>query len=123
LIRDHHVLLCHRSAERAWFPDVWDLPGGHVEARESAAEALARELAEELGIKVEPPTTEPFTCIRGPDFKLVAWVLDAWSGEVSNRDPAEHASVAWFDTDALQNLPLASRSYERMLIDVLDERR
>ena len=32
LIRDGHVLLCHRSPAREWYPDVWDLPGGHVEA-------------------------------------------------------------------------------------------
>jgi ADP-ribose pyrophosphatase YjhB (NUDIX family) len=30
LVRDQQVLLCHRSAERKWYPNVWDLPGGHV---------------------------------------------------------------------------------------------
>jgi 8-oxo-dGTP diphosphatase len=31
-LRDgNRVLLCHRSAARRWYPDVWDLPGGHVE--------------------------------------------------------------------------------------------
>jgi 8-oxo-dGTP pyrophosphatase MutT (NUDIX family) len=55
LISDHRVLLCHRSHDRAWFPDVWDLPGGHVQLSESAAEALARELEEELGIQIDPP--------------------------------------------------------------------
>ncbi|WP_433427484.1 NUDIX hydrolase [Nonomuraea sp. CA-141351] len=33
VLRDgDRVLLCHRSAGRRWYPDVWDLPGGHVEA-------------------------------------------------------------------------------------------
>ena len=32
LLRDgNRVLLCHRSPRRRWYPDVWDLPGGHVE--------------------------------------------------------------------------------------------
>jgi hypothetical protein len=34
LVRDGRVLLCHRSPGREWFPNVWDLPGGHVEADE-----------------------------------------------------------------------------------------
>jgi 8-oxo-dGTP pyrophosphatase MutT (NUDIX family) len=46
------VLLCHRRADRAWYPDVWDLPGGHVEPEGSPREALIRELKEELGIDV-----------------------------------------------------------------------
>jgi hypothetical protein len=53
LRRGKRVLLCHRSPAREYFPDVWDLPGGHVEAGENAGMALARELDEELGIRVE----------------------------------------------------------------------
>ncbi|GAA2693767.1 hypothetical protein GCM10010412_085480 [Nonomuraea recticatena] len=35
VLRDgDRVLLCHRSAGRRWYPDVWDLPGGHVEEGE-----------------------------------------------------------------------------------------
>ena len=44
LLRDgNRVLLCHRSPQRRWYPDVWDLPGGHVERRELPGAALARE--------------------------------------------------------------------------------
>ena len=35
LVRDGRMLLCHRSAGRRWYPDVWDFPGGHVEGGES----------------------------------------------------------------------------------------
>ena len=31
LVRGTEVLLGHRSPGRRWYPDVWDLPGGHVE--------------------------------------------------------------------------------------------
>lgn len=49
LRRRGRALLVHRSPQRRWYPDVWDLPGGHVEAGEDPAQALARELTEELG--------------------------------------------------------------------------
>lgn len=31
---DGRVLLCHRQADRASYPNVWDLPGGHIEPGE-----------------------------------------------------------------------------------------
>lgn len=46
-------LLLHRSPTRAWYPDCWDLPEGHIEAGEASdAAALRRELVEELGVTV-----------------------------------------------------------------------
>lgn len=33
---------------------LWDLPGGRMEFGENAEETLAREIAEELSIKVKP---------------------------------------------------------------------
>lgn len=50
LVAGDRLLLCHRSPTRRWYPNVWDLPGGHVEAGESEPEALRRELYEEIGV-------------------------------------------------------------------------
>lgn len=123
LISEDRVLLCHRSPNRAWFPDVWDLPGGHVEFGESTAEALARELREELGISVDAPSSPPAGRINGPEFELLLWVVASWSGQVENRDVAEHDSVAWFAADELQNLDFAAPSYRRALIAALAQSR
>jgi 8-oxo-dGTP diphosphatase len=51
IVRDGRVLICQRSAA-ARFPLKWEFPGGKVEAGEDAAEALRRELREELAIEV-----------------------------------------------------------------------
>jgi len=44
-VRDGCVLLCHRHPNRQWYPNVWDVPGGHIEADESptACSSLAKE--------------------------------------------------------------------------------
>lgn len=50
LVKDGKVLLGLRHPDRESFPDVWDVPGGHIEPGESPHRALRRELWEELGI-------------------------------------------------------------------------
>ncbi len=43
------VLLCHRRDH-----DLWNLPGGAVEAGESPWDALVREIEEETGLRTKP---------------------------------------------------------------------
>jgi 8-oxo-dGTP diphosphatase len=43
-------LLIGQRKNRDWHGGKWEFPGGKIEAGEEAAEALARELKEELGI-------------------------------------------------------------------------
>ncbi len=47
--QDARLLICQRRRTDA-FGLKWEFPGGKVQPAESAAEALARELAEELGV-------------------------------------------------------------------------
>ena len=52
IIRDGHVLIVRRARPPAH--GLFTLPGGVVEAGETLAEALTREVREETGIAVEP---------------------------------------------------------------------
>lgn len=50
-----HVLLQKRSQDNRNYPGHWDASvGGHVDSNESPLQAAVREMAEELGVTVEP---------------------------------------------------------------------
>lgn len=53
LVQEGKILLGRRSPHDAICPDLWDIFGGHVEAGESPAQALVREIQEELGVVAE----------------------------------------------------------------------
>lgn len=109
------VLLCHRRPDRRWYPDVWDLPGGHVEPGETPTDALQRELGEELGIEARvSPGDEPVVLVEdGVEFQL--WTMSEWVGEVTNAAPNEHDSIGWFTRSGIAEIPLASDRYLDLL--------
>jgi 8-oxo-dGTP diphosphatase len=112
LVRDgDRLLLCHRSPRRRWYPDVWDMPGGHVEPGETPQAAVARELREELGIDVPVPAGPPLREVLGDTFFMQIWLFDEWTGSPVNAAPEEHDAIAWFTADALGDLALAHHSF------------
>jgi 8-oxo-dGTP diphosphatase len=62
----------------------WELPGGKVEPGETDAEALVRELMEELGIEV----------VAGPHLAESPFT-------VGDLRPVEHAALSWVDAAGL----------------------
>jgi mutator protein MutT len=114
------VLLCHRSPTREWYPDVWDLPGGHIELGETGGEALRRELAEELGIAVDLEE-EPLTRIVDESIaiELCVWLIDQWKGELSNLAPNEHDELRWCSLEDAESLDLAHPSYFQLMAEAL----
>lgn len=96
IIRDAHgnVLLSKRPVKKHQ-GGLWEFPGGKVEPGETPAQALARELDEELGIHVTG--SEPFMTIDHdyPDLsvRLMFRTVDDWHGEAHGK---EQQPVKWF---------------------------
>jgi 8-oxo-dGTP diphosphatase len=121
LVDADRVLLCHRCPSRRWFPDVWDLPGGHVEPGENLEQALRRELGEELGIELESLDGEPvlLRVDHETGLDLTVWVTRCWQGTPSNQQPKEHDMIGWFESDELQDLEFADPGYRALLRQAL----
>ena len=67
---------------------LWEFPGGKIEPGESAREALARELAEELGIRAEvgPAVTRIRHHYRhGGAVDLQFFAVRTFTGEIDNQ--------------------------------------
>ncbi len=81
------VLIAQRAAT-AHQGGLWEFPGGKCEAGESDAEALQRELQEEVGIVVQQQCPLIQIWHRYPDVHLVLQVQQviAWEGEAVGRE-------------------------------------
>ena len=114
LVRGGRALLCHRHPGRRWYPDVWDLPGGHLEPGEDPAAALVRELHEELGVRavVDPG---PLRTLRAPDLRLTVLRVRRWEGEPAVVDAEEHDALGWFTPGEAAGLVLADPAYPDLL--------
>jgi 8-oxo-dGTP diphosphatase len=115
VVRDGRVLITQRRADQA-LPLQWELPGGKVEPGESPVAALARELAEEIGVTVEVGRIWDVLFHPYPTFDLVMLVY-ACSNVVGEPRAIEVADVAWVapgDLAAWDILPA-----DRPLIDRL----
>lgn len=106
LVRDGRVLLGHRHPLRRWYPDCWDLIGGHVEDGETAEEAVRRECREELAVTINDPEPIDIT-FADPSLTITAFVVTRWQGEPTNAAPDEHDDLAWFTPADVAELTLA----------------
>jgi 8-oxo-dGTP diphosphatase len=99
---------------------VFMQPGGKPERGESAAEALARELEEEIGLVVAPGSLEPWGTFEAdaanePGHRVVAEVfaVHAEPDEVAPR--AEIEELRWISRNEASALALAPLSVDFLL--------
>ena len=123
IVQQQTILLGLRSAERAFYPDVWDVFGGHVEQHESCEQALQRELYEELGIR--PTRWRYLTTLAEPDPDQHGpghyhfYLVTAWYGTPTNQQPHEHARIQWFGLDEAMHVKLAHPAYTWLFAQVV----
>lgn len=121
IVLSGRVLACERAAP----PDMagrWEFPGGKVEPGETEQQALVRECAEELGVRVSVGERV------GPDVTLahgraVLRVFSVTLLDGGRPRPLEHSAIRWLAADELDSVPWlpADRPIVRRLPVLLGE--
>lgn len=107
LVRPDGLILLQTRPKGRDMAGLWEFPGGKLEPSEQAEAALARELAEELAITVEPSQLIP-ACfasakIGARDLLLLLYVCREWTGTPI---PVEGQELGWFGIDEMERLPM-----------------
>ena len=96
LEHDGRVLILRRKQDDDTYPGLWDCPGGHFEAGESAEECMVREAREECGLEVELVRTGRLIEYVDEYGRSVAvpFLLASSSDAVTVSEHSEHRWVA-----------------------------
>ena len=118
--KEGNILLAQRPEGKA-MAGLWEFPGGKIEAGETPARALIRELKEELAITVSEDHLEPITFAshRYESFHLFMplYGVKRWMGTPR---PTEGQTLAWGAPHDLRRYPAPAADIP--LFDVLASR-
>jgi len=114
-------LLLSRRLPGKHLAGTWEFPGGKLEPGERPAAGLARELEEELGIRVaaSAPLLSLTHAYPEKTVRLLLRAVDAWEGEAQSR---EGQPLAWFDPSETVDLPMPAADRPMLKALSLDPR-
>ncbi len=115
---ERRVLLQQRAPGRS-MAGLWEFPGGKVEPGETPESALARELHEELGIRVAEAALVPACFASAPNagahMILLLYVCREWTGEP---EPLDASGLEWLTPAEMD--PAEMPPADQPLIALLD---
>lgn len=118
---DGRVLLAKRPEGKS-MANLWEFPGGKIEAGETPETAIVRELSEELAIDTKSTCLAPLSFVSHDyeDFHLVMllYVCRRWWGTPK---PVEASELAWVRAPRLRDydMPAADKPLIAALQDLL----
>jgi 8-oxo-dGTP diphosphatase len=113
-LRGKEMLLVRRGSHRKWYPDHWDLVGGHVDKGEDVEQALVRECVEEVGLR---PTSYTLidTIYEARDLEertpFHIFLVTGWTGKDAQLLGDEHSELGWFPWERIAKLDIALEGY------------
>ncbi|UWS32766.1 8-oxo-dGTP diphosphatase MutT [Erwinia pyrifoliae] len=109
------IFLAQRSAS-ACMGNMWEFPGGKIEAGETPEQALKRELMEETGIAVL--NAEPYDIVDHTytDLRVTLhfFIVDRWQGEPYGREGQPQRWVAQSQLNAAEFPPANAEMVVRL---------
>lgn len=112
--RRMELLICLRPPHKR-HGDLWEFPGGKCEPGESDADAISRELAEELGVEVADVGPPIMTLADPGSSFLIVFLPTEIRGEPQS---IEHSALRWATPSIASELPLApsDRTFVQFLL-------
>lgn len=121
LLSDKGEVLLGKRPEGKFMPDVWEAPGGKIEAGEGVLEAASRELQEELGIQIVEPRIFKTLTFQYKNFKLQGHLCVAtkWMREPEN---LVHSEIRWVPLKELASysMPLSNLIYIQDVMSLIE---
>ncbi|HSD56161.1 MAG TPA: NUDIX hydrolase [Candidatus Saccharimonadales bacterium] len=104
------VFLPKRATTKKFLPNVFELPGGHIDYGEDIVEGLKREVAEEFsGMTIR--VGDPFGCFtytndvkRSHSIEVMYFAEFTSPIENIKLDPADHSEFVWVSKDELHTV-------------------
>ena len=102
--QDQILLFLRDNIQQIPYPNMWDVPGGHVEDHETPEECICREMKEEMGLDLDE--YHPFLVKEFTDrTEYVFWKKA--NLKIAEIDLTEGQRLKWFTRDEARETELA----------------
>ncbi|MGT2756887.1 NUDIX domain-containing protein [Streptococcus ovuberis] len=109
-------ILLHKRQNTGYMDGYWDLAGtGHLDAGETAREAVIRECLEELGIDITPEALQLVHTVHrvGQEdafpYLYLYFMVKQFTGQPRIMEARKNAELAWFFPDKLPTNMISDR--------------
>lgn len=102
ITKDDKILICRRSAHKS-LAGFWEFPGGKVEAAETDAQALIREIREELQVDIQ---VQELICTSRTSSGDRQIEMNTYFAELLSATPtssSDHDELKWVSRSQLLN--------------------
>ncbi len=113
--RNGKILLLKRDSGKEFFPGKWNFVSGFVKEKESAEDAVLREVCEEIGVEGKIlNASKVFEVEQGAKrWVVVAFLISVNSGRITI-DRSEHSEYVWINPEEIHNFDCVSGIKEKL---------